>query len=399
MSERVQGKPHFNIGTLGHVDHGKTTLTAAVTKVLSKRNLAIQRDCAEIDKAPEEKARGITINATHVEYETDKRHYAHVDCPGHADYVKNMIIGTAQMDGGILVVAAPDGIKPQTQEHIILANRIGLPYLVVFLNKCDAMEDPDMIELVEGEIRDLLSHYNFPGDEIPIIRGSALKALEGDTSEIGEPAILRLLEQVDEYMKLPERNTKLPFLMPVEDKFSISGRGTVVTGRVERGIIQLKDKVQLIGYEDEVEEFVVTGLKSFTKELEKAEAGDNVGCLIRGLDREKVFRGQVLAAPNTVQLCHRFKSEIYVLSKEEGGRHTAFLDGYRPQLYVRTADITGIIHLLDKDGVKQEMIMPGENATVEIELLHPIAMEEKMGFVMREGGKTVGVGKVIQKMD
>src|SRR6186713_2427877 len=383
-------KPHLNVGTIGHIDHGKTTLTAAITKVLAEQgtNTAV-RDFASIDNAPEEKARGITINTSHVEYETANRHYAHVDCPGHADYVKNMITGAAQMDGAILVVSAADGPMPQTREHILLARQVGVPYIVVFLNKVDMLDDPELRELVEMEVRDLLKKYEFPGDTIPIIPGSALKALEGDASEIGEGSILKLMEAVDSYIPTPVRMTDKPFLMPVEDVFSIEGRGTVATGRVERGIIKVGEEVEIVGIRPTTKT-VVTGVEMFRKLLDSGEAGDNVGCLLRGVDREAVERGQVLAKPGSVTPHTKFKAEAYILTKEEGGRHTPFFTNYRPQFYFRTTDVTGIVHL--PQGT--EMVMPGDNVAMEVHLIVPIAMEEKLRFAIREGGRTVGAGVV-----
>jgi elongation factor Tu len=382
-------KPHVNIGTIGHVDHGKTTLTAAITKVLSKSGGATFLAYDQIDKAPEERARGITISTAHVEYQTKNRHYAHVDCPGHADYVKNMITGAAQMDGAILVVSAPDGPMPQTREHILLARQVGVPYIVVFLNKVDMLDDPELRQLVEEEVRDLLKKYDFPGDKTPIIPGSALKALEGDTSEIGEQAILKLMEAVDTYIPTPQRAVDKPFLMPVEDVFSIEGRGTVATGRVERGMVKVGDEVEIIGIRPTTKT-VVTGVEMFKKLLDAGMAGDNIGALLRGLKRDDVERGQVLAKPGTVTPHTKFKGQVYVLSKEEGGRHTPFFKGYRPQFYFRTTDVTGTVHL--PPGV--EMVMPGDNTTIEVELITPIAMEKELRFAIREGGRTVGSGVV-----
>ncbi len=382
-------KPHCNIGTIGHVDHGKTTLTAAITKVLSERvagNTAT--DFENIDKAPEERERGITISTAHVEYETDKRHYAHVDCPGHADYVKNMITGAAQMDGGILVIAATDGPMAQTREHILLARQVGVPYLVVFLNKCDMVDDEELIDLVEMETRELLSEYDFPGDEIPIIRGSALKALEGDPKWVAK--VEELMDTVDEYIATPERQTDKPFLMPIEDVFTITGRGTVVTGRVERGQVRVGDTVEIVGIRD-TQTSVVTGVEMFRKLLDYAEAGDNIGVLLRGINRDDVQRGQVLAKPKSVTPHHKFTAQVYVLSKDEGGRHTPFFSNYRPQFYFRTTDVTGIITL--DAGV--EMVMPGDNTTMTVELIHSIAMEQGTKFSIREGGRTVGAGSVV----
>ena len=386
-------KPHVNIGTIGHVDHGKTTLTAAITMVLAAKGQAQKMRYDEIDKSPEEKARGITINTSHVEYETAKRHYAHVDCPGHADYVKNMITGAAQMDGAILVVAATDGPMPQTKEHILLARQVGVPYIVVFLNKTDLVDDPDLIDLVEMEIRELLSSYGFPGDDTPIIRGSALKALEAASAgNIDDPAcacINELMEAVDAYIPDPVRDTDKPFLMPVEDVFTITGRGTVATGRVERGVVKLNDTLELVGIKP-TRQVVITGIEMFRKSLDEARSGDNAGLLIRGLQRSEIERGQVLAKPGTITPHTKFKAEVYCLKKEEGGRHTPFFNGYRPQFFCRTCDITGSIKL--PQGV--EMVMPGDNVSMEIELIHPIAIEKGMRFAIREGGRTVGSGVV-----
>jgi elongation factor Tu len=381
-------KPHCNIGTIGHVDHGKTSLTAAITKVLAKTGGATFTAYDQIDKAPEEKARGITISTAHVEYETTNRHYAHVDCPGHADYVKNMITGAAQMDGAILVVSAADGPMPQTREHILLARQVGVPALVVFLNKMD-MADPDLVELVEMEVRELLSSYQFPGDDIPVIKGSALCALEDKQPEIGEQAILKLMEAVDAYIPQPERPKDRPFLMPIEDVFSISGRGTVVTGRVERGIIKVGEEVEIVGLKDTVKT-TVTGVEMFRKLLDSGEAGDNIGALLRGTKREDVERGQVLAAPGSITPHTQFKAEAYILTKEEGGRHTPFFTNYRPQFYFRTTDVTGVVKL--PEGT--EMVMPGDNVTMDVELIAPIAMDEGLRFAIREGGRTVGAGVV-----
>jgi elongation factor Tu len=381
-------KPHCNIGTIGHVDHGKTSLTAAITKVLAKRGGATYTAYDQIDKAPEERARGITISTAHVEYETEKRHYAHVDCPGHADYVKNMITGAAQMDGAILVVSAADGPMPQTREHILLARQVGVPALVVFLNKMD-MADPELVDLVEMEVRELLSSYQFPGDEIPIIRGSALCALEDRDPELGEQAILKLMDAVDNYIPQPERPKDRPFLMPIEDVFSISGRGTVVTGRIERGVVKVGDEVEIVGLRP-TQKTVVTGVEMFRKLLDQGEAGDNIGALLRGTKREEVERGQVLAAPGSITPHTKFKAEVYVLTKEEGGRHTPFFSNYRPQFYFRTTDVTGVVHL--PPGV--EMVMPGDNVSLDVELIAPIAMEEGLRFAIREGGRTVGAGVV-----
>ena len=383
-------KPHVNIGTIGHVDHGKTTLTAAITLVLNKRNGTGEFiDYANIDKAPEERARGITINTSHVEYETAKRHYAHVDCPGHADYVKNMITGAAQMDGAILVVSAADGPMPQTREHILLARQVGVPKIAVFLNKEDQVDDPELIELVETEVRELLNEYDFDGDNTPIVVGSALKALEDPDGPWGDK-IIKLMDEVDEYIPQPERATDQPFLMPVEDIFSITGRGTVATGRVERGTVKVGDTVELVGLTTETRDVVVTGVEMFHKLLDQAEAGDNIGLLLRGVQRNEIERGQVLAAPKTIKPHTKFKAEVYVLTKEEGGRHTPFFNGYRPQFYFRTTDVTGNITL--EDGV--EMVMPGDNARFNIELITPIAIEKGLKFAIREGGRTVGAGVV-----
>ncbi len=383
-----RNKPHCNIGTIGHVDHGKTSLTAAITKVLAKTGGATFTAYDQIDKAPEERARGITIATAHVEYETANRHYAHVDCPGHADYVKNMITGAAQMDGAILVVSAADGPMPQTREHILLARQVGVPALVVFLNKMD-LADPDLVELVEMEVRELLSKYDFPGDDIPIIKGSAMAALEDKNPEIGEQAILALMKAVDEYIPQPERPKDKPFLMPVEDVFSISGRGTVVTGRVERGVIKVGDEVEIVGLKPTVKT-TVTGVEMFRKLLDQGEAGDNIGALLRGTKREDVERGQVLAAPGSITPHTNFSAQVYILTKEEGGRHTPFFTNYRPQFYFRTTDVTGVVTL--PDGV--EMVMPGDNVTVSVELIAPIAMDEGLRFAIREGGRTVGSGVV-----
>lgn len=383
-----RSKPHVNIGTIGHVDHGKTTLTAAITTVLAKQGGAAARAYDQIDNAPEEKERGITISTSHVEYETANRHYAHVDCPGHADYVKNMITGAAQMDGGILVVSAADGPMPQTREHILLSRQVGVPYLVVFLNKCDMVDDEELLELVEMEVRDLLSEYDFPGDDIPVIKGSALKALEGDPE--WEAKILELMDAVDEYIPTPQRETDKPFMMPVEDVFSITGRGTVATGRVERGQVKVGDVVEIIGLTDEPKSTTVTGVEMFRKLLDYAEAGDNIGALLRGIAREEVQRGQVLAKPGSITPHTKFTAQVYVLSKEEGGRHTPFFSNYRPQFYFRTTDVTGIITL--PEGT--EMVMPGDNVEMTVELIAPIAIEEGTKFSIREGGRTVGAGSV-----
>ena len=384
-----RSKPHVNIGTIGHIDHGKTTLTAAITSVLAAKGLAEKKDYANIDAAPEERERGITINTAHVEYETEKRHYAHVDCPGHADYVKNMITGAAQMDGAILVVAATDGAMPQTREHILLSRQVGVPKIVVFLNKCDMVDDEEFIDLVEMDIRELLNEYDFPGDEIPFIRGSALGALNGDPKWVAK--IEELMDAVDSYIPTPVRDNDKPFLMPVEDVFTITGRGTVATGRVERGMVKLNDTVEIVGIKDTISS-VVTGLEMFRKLLDFAEAGDNVGVLLRGIDRTQVQRGQVLAKPGSVHPHHKFKAQVYVLSKEEGGRHTAFFSNYRPQFYFRTTDVTGTITL--EPGT--EMVMPGDNTVMTVELIHPIAIEQGTKFSIREGGHTVGAGSVTE---
>jgi len=382
-------KPHCNIGTIGHVDHGKTTLTAAITKILAETGGATYTSYDNIDKAPEERARGITISTAHVEYETAKRHYAHVDCPGHADYVKNMITGAAQMDGAILVVSAADGPMPQTREHILLARQVGVPALVVYLNKVDQVDDEELLELVEMEVRELLSSYDFPGDDIPIVRGSALCALEDRNPELGRESILKLMEAVDDYIPQPERPKDQPFLMPIEDVFSISGRGTVVTGRIERGIVKVGEEVEIVGIRP-TSKTVVTGVEMFRKLLDQGEAGDNVGCLLRGVDREGVERGQVLAKPGSITPHKKFKAEAYILTKDEGGRHTPFFANYRPQFYFRTTDVTGVVTL--PEGT--EMVMPGDNVSFEVELITPIAMEEKLRFAIREGGRTVGAGVV-----
>ncbi|MBR6253782.1 MAG: elongation factor Tu [Clostridia bacterium] len=390
-------KPHVNIGTIGHVDHGKTTLTAAITKVLSLKGQAEARAYDQIDGAPEEKARGITINTAHVEYETDKRHYAHVDCPGHADYVKNMITGAAQMDGAILVVSAADGPMPQTREHILLARQVGVPYIVVFMNKCDMVDDPELLELVEMDIRDLLSKYDFPGDDTPIIKGSALKVLESTSTDPNAPeyaCILELMNAVDSYIPEPQRPIDQPFLMPVEDVFTITGRGTVATGRVERGTVKLQDEVEIVGIR-ETKKTVVTGVEMFRKLLDQAEAGDNIGVLLRGINRDEIERGQVLAKPGTIHPHKKFKGEVYVLTKEEGGRHTPFFNNYRPQFYFRTTDVTGVVNL--PEGT--EMVMPGDNVTMTIELITPIAIEKGLKFAIREGGRTVGSGIVTEVIE
>ncbi|EGL37445.1 elongation factor Tu [Oribacterium asaccharolyticum ACB7] len=388
-------KPHCNIGTIGHVDHGKTTLTAAITKVLADRvagNTAT--DFANIDKAPEERERGITINTAHVEYETEKRHYAHVDCPGHADYVKNMITGAAQMDGAILVVAATDGVMAQTREHILLARQVGVPAIVVFLNKCDMVDDPELLELVEMEVRELLSEYEFPGDDIPVIKGSALKALEDPKSEWGDK-IMELMDAVDSYIPEPARETDKPFLMPVEDIFTITGRGTVATGRVERGVLHVSDEVEIVGINEETQKSVITGIEMFRKQLDEAMAGDNVGLLLRGINRDQIERGQVICKPGSVKCHKKFTAQVYVLTKDEGGRHTPFFTNYRPQFYFRTTDVTGVCML--PDGV--EMVMPGDNTEMEVDLIHPIAMEEGLRFAIREGGRTVGSGRVVKILE
>ena len=383
-------KPHVNIGTIGHVDHGKTTLTAAITKVLSEKGMAQFEDYANIDKAPEERERGITINTAHVEYETEARHYAHVDCPGHADYVKNMITGAAQMDGAILVVSAADGPMPQTREHILLARQVGVPAMVVFLNKVDQVDDPELLELVEMEVRELLSSYEFPGDEIPVVAGSALKALEGDEEQ--KKNILKLMDEIDAYIPTPTRDTDKPFLMPVEDVFTITGRGTVATGRVERGELNLNDTVEIVGIAEETRSTVVTGIEMFRKLLPSAQAGDNIGALLRGVDRKEIQRGQVLAKPGSINPHTKFKGQVYVLTKEEGGRHTAFTSNYRPQFYFRTTDVTGVVTLPDD----VPMVMPGDNVEMSVELITPIAIEAGLRFAIREGGHTVGAGRVTE---
>jgi len=388
-------KPHVNVGTIGHVDHGKTTLTAAITQVLSTLGKTQPKDFYEIDNAPEERERGITINISHVEYETEKRHYAHVDCPGHADYVKNMITGAAQMDGAILVVSAADGPMPQTREHILLARQVNVPYIVVFLNKVDMVDDPELIDLVEMEVRDLLSRYQFPGDEVPVIRGSALKALEcgcGKRECEWCGKIWELMDAVDKYVPTPQRPIDKPFLMPIEDIFTITGRGTVVTGRVDRGIVKLGDEVEIVGMRPEIKRTVVTGIEMFRKTLDQGMAGDNIGVLLRGIDKDEVERGMVLAQPKSIRPHTKFKGEVYVLTKEEGGRHTPFFNGYRPQFYFRTTDVTGMIKL--PEGV--EMVMPGDNITMEVELIVPVALEEGLRFAIREGGRTVGAGVITQ---
>ncbi len=384
-------KPHCNIGTIGHVDHGKTSLTAAITKILAETGGAVYTAYDQIDKAPEEKARGITISTAHVEYETKNRHYAHVDCPGHADYVKNMITGAAQMDGAILVVSAADGPMPQTREHILLARQVGVPALVVFMNKIDLVDDEELVELVEMEMRELLSSYQFPGDDIPFVKGSAKAALDGVKPELGREAILKLMDAVDSYIPQPDRPLDKPFLMPIEDVFSISGRGTVVTGRIERGIIKVGEEVEIVGIRDTTKS-IVTGVEMFRKLLDEGRAGDNVGALLRGIDREGVERGQILCKPGSVKPHKKFKAEAYILTKEEGGRHTPFFTNYRPQFYFRTTDVTGVVTL----PAGTEMVMPGDNVTVDVELIQPIAMEEKLRFAIREGGRTVGAGVVAQ---
>ena len=385
-----RSKPHCNIGTIGHVDHGKTTLTAAITKVLAERVEGNEKvDFENIDKAPEERERGITISTAHVEYETEKSHYAHVDCPGHADYVKNMITGAAQMDGAILVVAATDGVMAQTREHILLSRQVGVPYIVVFMNKCDMVDDEELLELVDMEIRELLNEYEFPGDDTPIIQGSALKALEDPNSEWGDK-ILELMDAVDSYIPDPQRDTDKPFLMPVEDVFTITGRGTVATGRVERGVLHLNDEVEILGVKEDVKKTVVTGIEMFRKLLDEAQAGDNIGALLRGVQRNEIERGQVLAKPGTLTCHTKFTAQVYVLTKDEGGRHTPFFNNYRPQFYFRTTDVTGVISL--PEGT--EMCMPGDNVEMTIELIHPIAMEQGLTFAIREGGRTVGSGRV-----
>ncbi|WP_067934893.1 elongation factor Tu [Alicyclobacillus kakegawensis] len=383
-----RSKPHVNVGTIGHVDHGKTTLTAAITTIQAQKGKAQAQKYEEIDKAPEERERGITINTAHVEYETDKRHYAHVDCPGHADYVKNMITGAAQMDGAILVVSAADGPMPQTREHILLARQVGVPYIVVFLNKCDMVDDEELLELVEMEVRELLNEYEFPGDDIPVIRGSALKALEGDPEYVKK--IEELMDAIDDYIPTPERDTEKPFLMPVEDVFTITGRGTVATGRVERGVLKVGDEVEIVGLRDDALKTVVTGVEMFRKLLDQAQAGDNIGALLRGIERKDVERGQVIVKPGSIKPHTKFKAEVYVLTKEEGGRHTPFFNGYRPQFYFRTTDVTGVVNL--PEGT--EMVMPGDNVTMAVELISPIALEEGTRFAIREGGRTVGAGVV-----
>jgi len=387
-------KPHCNVGTIGHVDHGKTTLTAAITKVLAETGKAKAMAYDQIDKSPEERERGITISTTHVEYESEKRHYAHVDCPGHADYVKNMITGAAQMDGAILVVSAADGPMPQTREHILLARQVGVPAIVVFMNKCDMVDDAELLDLVELEVRELLSKYEFPGDKIPIIRGSALKALEGEDTDMGKKSILKLIAAVDEYIPQPVRATEKPFLMPIEDVFSISGRGTVVTGRVERGIIKVNQEVEIVGIRPTAKT-VVTGVEMFRKLLDEGQAGENIGCLLRGTKKEDVERGQVLAANGSILPHKKFKAEAYILSKEEGGRHTPFFSNYRPQFYFRTTDVTGVVTL----NTGTEMVMPGDRAEINVELIAPVAMDKELRFAIREGGKTVGAGVVTEVVE
>ena len=389
----VRTKPHVNIGTIGHVDHGKTTLTAAITTVLAEKGLAKAEDYSQIDAAPEEKERGITINTAHVEYETENRHYAHMDAPGHADYIKNMITGAAQMDGAILVVAATDGPMPQTREHILLARQVGVNYIVVFLNKCDLVDDPELIDLVEMEVRDLLTEYDYPGDDIPVVRGSALKALQGDKE--AQDQIMKLMDIVDEYIPTPERQTDKPFLMPVEDVFTITGRGTVASGRIDRGTVKVGDEVEIVGLVDKVLKSVVTGLEMFHKTLDLGEAGDNVGVVLRGVDRDQVVRGQVLAAPGSIQTHKKFKAQVYVLKKDEGGRHTPFFSDYRPQFYFHTTDITGEIEL--PEGT--EMVMPGDNTEFTVTLIKPAAIEKGTKFTIREGGRTVGAGQVTEILD
>jgi elongation factor Tu len=387
----VRNKPHVNIGTIGHVDHGKTSLTSAITTVLAKKGWATAKAYGDIDNAPEERERGVTINTAHVEYQTTNRHYAHVDCPGHADYIKNMVTGAAQMDGAILVVSAADGPMPQTREHILLARQVGVPFIVVFLNKCDMVDDPELVDLVEAEIRDLLTKYEYPGDKTPIIRGSAVKAIEGDQSEIGEPAILKLMDAVDSFIPEPKRDVDKDFLMAVEDVFSITGRGTVATGRVERGRVKVGDNVEVVGIKP-TRDTVVTGVEMFRKLMDDAQAGDNIGVLLRGVDKKDIERGQVIAKPKSINPHKKFKGEVYVLTKEEGGRHTPFFSGYKPQFFFRTTDVTGTLQL--PTGV--EMVMPGDNITMEIELICPVAMEKELRFAIREGGHTVGAGVVTE---
>jgi elongation factor Tu len=387
----VRNKPHVNIGTIGHVDHGKTTLTAAITTVLAKKGLATAKGYADIDNAPEERERGVTINTSHVEYQTEKRHYAHVDCPGHADYIKNMVTGAAQMDGAILVVSAADGPMPQTREHILLARQVGVPFIVVFLNKCDMVDDAELLELVEVEVRELLTKYGFPGDKTPVVKGSATKALDGDSSEIGESAILKLMEAVDSYIPEPKRDVDKDFLMAIEDVFLITGRGTVATGRVERGRVKVGEAVEIVGLKP-TKDTVVTGVEMFRKLMDEAQAGDNIGVLLRGIEKKDIERGQVLAKPKSITPHKKFKGEVYVLTKEEGGRHTPFFNGYKPQFFFRTTDVTGSVKM--PEGV--EMVMPGDNITMEIELIVPVAMEKEVRFAIREGGHTVGAGVVIE---
>ncbi|MDF7636784.1 elongation factor Tu [Leuconostocaceae bacterium ESL0958] len=389
----VRNKPHVNIGTIGHVDHGKTTLTAAISKVLAEKDGGKAMDFAEIDNAPEEKERGITINTSHIEYETEARHYAHIDAPGHADYVKNMITGAAQMDGAILVVAATDGPMPQTREHILLARQVGVEYLVVFLNKTDLVDDEELVDLVEMEVRELLSEYDFPGDDIPVIKGSALKALEGDADNVAK--VMELMDAVDSYIPTPDREADKPFLMPVEDVFTITGRGTVASGRVDRGVLTTGTEVEIVGMKDEVQKTTVTGIEMFRRTLEEAQAGDNIGALLRGVDRDQIERGQVLAAPGSIKTHKKFKAEVYVLTKEEGGRHTPFFTNYRPQFYFHTTDVTGVVEL--PEGV--EMVMPGDQVTFEVELIAPVAIETGLKFTVREGGHTVGAGTVTEIED
>ncbi len=394
MAEQFdRSKTHVNVGTIGHVDHGKTTLTAAITTVLAKSGNAKAKDYASIDNAPEERARGITINTSHAEYESEKRHYAHVDCPGHADYIKNMITGAAQMDGAILVVSATDGPMPQTREHILLARQVGVPHIVVYMNKCDMVQDAELLDLVEEEIRDLLTKYEFPGKDTPIIRGSALKALEGDTSDMGEPSITKLVEALDSFIPDPERATDQPFLMPIEDIFTIEGRGTVVTGRIERGVININEEVEIVGIRP-TSKTVVTGVEMFNKQLDKGMAGDNAGLLLRGVKKEEVERGQVLAKTGSITPHTEFEAEVYILNKEEGGRHTPFFKGYKPQFYIRTTDVTGEVILPEG----QEMVMPGDTVNINVKLITPVALEEKGKFAIREGGRTVGAGVVVKIM-
>jgi elongation factor Tu len=387
-------KPHVNVGTIGHVDHGKTTLSAAITKCMAELGRAQFMAYDAIDKAPEERERGITINTAHLEYSTEKRHYAHVDCPGHADYVKNMITGAAQMDGAILVVSAADGPMPQTREHILLARQVGVPYIVVYLNKCDMVDDPELLDLVELEVRELLKAYKFPGDDVPMIRGSALKALEGDKGDLGVPSIMKLMDAIDSYIPTPQRDIEKPFLMPIEDVFSISGRGTVVTGRVERGMVKVGDEIEIVGFKD-TQKTTVTGVEMFRKLLDEGRAGENVGCLLRGTKKEEVERGQVLCKPGSITPHKKFKGEVYVLTKEEGGRHKPFFTNYRPQFFFRTTDVTGTITL--KEGT--EMVMPGDNVQMTVELITPVAMDQQLRFAIREGGRTVGSGVVTEILE